>query len=143
MCRHLLPLVAMACLVFAACKRPGPRVCPEGMSLDGKQSKPGHFNWCRSKDGRRAQYIEFQPDGKDRRQICEFRDGRPEGPFTAWFPDGKVWIAGQFAAGLPDGRWNQWDKAGLRVAEGEYRSGRFVAGAPVASTPICDKLHVP
>ena len=46
-------------------------------------------------------------------------------------------------AGRPDGRWNQWDKSGSRVAEGEYRGGRFIAGAPVASAAACDKLNVP
>ncbi len=143
MCRHLLFLLAIACLGSVACKHPGPSVCPEGMSLDGKQSNPGHFVWCHSKEGGRAQYIEFQPDGKEKRQICEFRDGRAEGPFSAWFPGGKVWIAGQFLAGVPDGRWSQWDKSGARVAEGEYRGGRFIAGAPVAGTPICEKLHPP
>jgi antitoxin component YwqK of YwqJK toxin-antitoxin module len=111
------------------------------MSLNGKESKPGQFEWCRSKDGQRAQYVEFQPGGKEKRQTCDFRNGLPDGPFSAWLPGGKVWIAGQFSAGVPDGRWRQWDKTGLRVAEGEYRRGRFVAGAPVASTAVCDKLR--
>jgi antitoxin component YwqK of YwqJK toxin-antitoxin module len=111
--------------------------------LNGKDSKPGRYDWCRSKDGRRVQYVEFQPDGKEKRQICDFRDGQPDGPFTAWYPGGKAWIAGQFSAGHPDGRWSQWDKAGSRVAEGEYRAGRFVAGAPVAGTVACSKLRPP
>ena len=143
MCRHILPLLAIACLGLPACQRPGPRVCPEGMSLEAKQSKPGHSLWCRSHDGKRAQYTEFQPGGKEKRQLCNFRDGRPEGEFAAWLPGGRRWIAGQFAAGQPDGRWSQWDKSGSRVAEGEYRGGRFVAGAPVASAAACGKLHVP
>ena len=121
--RHLLPLLSIACLGFLACRRSGPSLCPEGMSLDDKQSKPGQFVWCRSRDGKRAQYIELQPGGKDKRQVCDYRDGRTEGPFAAWFPGGKVWIEGQFAAGRPD--------------------GRFVAGAPVASAAVCDKLRLP
>jgi hypothetical protein len=143
MCRHFLFLLAIGCLGLPACGRPGPRPCPEGMSLANKQSKPGQFIWCRGRDGKRAQYIEFQPGGNEKRQICDFREGRAEGPFTAWFPGGKVWIAGRFAEGRPDGRWTQWNKAGSRVAEGEYRDGRFVAGAPVAGTAVCDKLRPP
>jgi hypothetical protein len=141
-CR-LLSLLAIVCLDVMACRPSGPRFCPEGMSLDSKQSKPGQVAWCRGKDGRRVQYIEFHSGGKEKRQLCEFREGRADGPFVAWFPDGAVWIRGQFTAGHPDGRWNQWDKAGSRVAEGEYRSGRFVAGAPVAGSANCDKLQVP
>lgn len=141
--RHLLFLLAIGCRDLMACERSGSGGCPEGMSLDAKQSKPGQFIWCRNRDRKRAQYIEFQPNGKEKRQICVFREGRAEGPFTAWFPGGKVWIAGQFAEGRPQGRWSQWDNAGLRVAEGEYRDGRFVAGAPVAGTAPCDKLQPP
>jgi hypothetical protein len=111
------------------------------MSLNRRDSRPGSFEWCRSKDGRKTQYVELQSNGKERRQTCDFRDGRLDGPFTAWHPGGKTWIEGRFSGGLPDGRWSQWDKAGMRVAEGEYRSGRFVAGAPVASTAVCDKLR--
>jgi hypothetical protein len=143
MCDRLLSLLAIVCLDLVACQRAGSPFCPEGMSLDHKQSKPGQVVWCHSRDGRRAQYIEFLPGGKEKRQICEFREGRADGPFVAWFPGGTVWIRGQFTAGRPDGRWNQWDKAGSRVAEGEYRSGRFIAGAPVASAAACDKLNVP
>jgi hypothetical protein len=141
--RYRIPLLALACLGLVACQRPGPSPCPEGLSLDGKNAKPSQSVWCRSHDGKRAQYIEFQPGGKGKRQVCNFRDGRPEGAFSAFFPSGKSWMAGQFSAGRPDGRWSQWDKSGMRVAEGEYRDGRFVAGAPVASTAVCDKLHVP
>jgi len=141
--RLVLPFLAIACLGLMGCQRPGSGVCPEGMSLANKQSKPGQFLWCRSRDGKRAQYIEFQSGGKEKRQICDFREGRAEGPFSAWFPGGKVWIAGRFTAGHPDGRWTQWDKSGSRAAEGEYREGRFVAGAPVAGSAACDKLRPP
>ena len=140
---RLLSLLAIVCVDLMACHGSGPRLCPEGMSLDSKQSKPGQFAWCNSRDGRRAQYTEFHPGGKEKRQVCEFRDGRAGGSFVAWFPGGTIWIRGQFTAGRPDGRWSQWDKSGSRVAEGEYRDGRFVAGAPVASAAVCDKLHMP
>ena len=141
--RHFLLLLAISCLGLLACRGSRSRICPEGMSLDDKHSKPAQFAWCRNRDSKRAQYIEFQPGGKEKRQTCDFRDGRAEGRFVAWFPNGKVWIAGQFAAGHPQGRWSQWDKSGAMAAEGEYRDGRFVAGAPVASSAVCDKLHPP
>jgi hypothetical protein len=137
--RPVYALLVVACVGLVACHRSGTNICPEGLSLDEKLSKPGQIVWCRSGDGKRAQYTEFHPDGKAKRQLCEYRDGQPEGAFSAWMPDGKIWISGQYAAGQPDGRWVQRDKDGQRVAEGEYRGGRFVAGAPVASTAVCQK----
>jgi hypothetical protein len=139
--RQILSLLLFACAGLSACRQSGPSLCPEGLSLDPKASKPNEFVWCHSKDGKRAQYIQFYPGGKSNRQSCEYRDGRPDGPFSAWLPDGKTWITGHYQAGQPDGRWAQWDKAGARVAEGEYRNGRFVAGAPVASSAGCEKMH--
>jgi hypothetical protein len=139
--RPVFALLVFTCVGLGACHRSGPAVCPEGMSLDDTVSKAGQIVWCRSNDGKRAQYIEFHPDGKAKRQLCAYLDGRPEGAFSAWMPDGKIWISGQYAAGQPDGRWVQRDKDGQRVAEGEYRAGRFVAGAPVASTAVCQKRN--
>ena len=141
--RHILPLLAIACIGLPACRGSRFSICPEGMSLDDKHSRPAQSAWCRTRDRTRAEYIEFQPGGKAKRQICDFREGRAEGRFVTWFPNGKVWISGQFAAGRPQGRWSQWDKSGARVSEGEYRDGRFVAGAPLASLAVCDKLQVP
>jgi len=52
------------------------------------------------------------------RQSCSYRSLKPEGSFTAWHPDGKPWVQGQFAAGQTAGKWKQWDVAGNEVAEG-------------------------
>jgi hypothetical protein len=34
----------------------------------------------------------------------------------------------------------QWDSAGNKVAEGEYRDGRLVGGAPVAVAAVCENV---
>ena len=49
-------------------------------------------------------------------------------------------MQGQFVAGLKAGKWKQWDPTGNEVAEGEYSSGRLVAGAPVAGMALCEKM---
>jgi len=141
MFRQVLSLLVVAGVGLGACRSSEPRLCPEGMSLDHKQSKPGQFVWCGDQANKTAQYIEYYPGGKEKRRVCNYLDGRPEGPFFAWFPGGKEWITGQYAAGSPDGNWSQRGEAGQRVAEGEYRRGRFVAGAPVAGTAGCEKLR--
>jgi antitoxin component YwqK of YwqJK toxin-antitoxin module len=133
-------MLVLAGVGTVTCRRSTPNVCPDGMTVDSQKSKPGQFLWCRG-PSKSARYTDFYPGGKEKRQVCEYRDGRPEGHFAAWLPGGKPWIAGQYVAGNPEGRWTQWDSAGNRAAEGEYRSGRFVAGAPVAGTAVCERLH--
>jgi hypothetical protein len=51
-------------------------------------------------------------------------------------------VQGQFAGGQKFGKWKQWDASGTEVAEGEYASGRLVAGAPVAAIADCEKVAV-
>jgi hypothetical protein len=52
-------------------------------------------------------------------------------------------VQGQFAAGVKVGKWKQWDADGNEVAEGDYQTGRLVAGAPVAGMALCEKMARP
>ncbi len=126
----------------AACSK-SEQGCPSGMKVDAARSMPGRHLWCRDEGARAARYIEFHPGGKRPRQICDYRDGRPAGSYSAWFPGGQPWIAGQYLAGQPDGRWEQMDSAGKKAAEGVYRDGRLIAGVPVAGTPVCARMVEP
>ena len=124
MCRHLLPLLAIACLGSGACKHPGPSVCPEGMSLDGKQSNPGHFVWCHSKEGGRAQYIET---ARRSGRFVSFATAGQRGRFLPGFPAARC--------GLRDSSWPVFLMAagvsGTSLARGSPRANT----AAVASSP--------
>jgi hypothetical protein len=72
--------------------------------------------------------------------LLPVRGQEPTGSFTAWLPDGKPWIQGQYAVGFKTGKWKQWNASGNLVAEGDYRSGRLVAGAPVAAMAGCERV---
>ena len=74
------------------------------------------------------------------RQMCRFTEGRPEGDFEGWHRNGKVWLKGVFLAGKPDGKWLQLDEQGQKVADGEYRDGRLIQGAPVAVGALCESV---
>jgi antitoxin component YwqK of YwqJK toxin-antitoxin module len=106
--------------------------------VDGR-SQAGQWQWCESNDKHRAQWLEWHPNTTQLRQSCGYRDGKPEGSFTAWHPNGRPWVQGQFLGGLKMGKWKQWDRSGNAVAEGDYTAGRLVAGAPVAGMAGCDK----
>jgi len=135
---------ALAILVLgglAGCKQhPQSLYCPQGMIEVAARSEAGKEVWCETPDKARTQWIEMHPGTTKPRQSCGYRDLKPEGSFTAWHPDGKPWVQGQFVAGQKTGKWKQWDPSGNEVAEGDYNSGRLVAGAPVAGMALCEKM---
>jgi hypothetical protein len=136
--RHAwIPVLLLGCL--PSCHRPGSPLCPKGTFPVAERSDPGKTQWCESEDKRRAQWIEWHPSTTQLRQSCAYHDGKAEGSFTAWHPNGRTWVQGQFANGLKIGKWKQWDQAGNIVAEGDYITGRLVAGAPVAGMAGCEK----
>jgi hypothetical protein len=110
------------------------------MVLDPQRSTPGHHLWCKDRDGRGARYLEFHPGRKQVRQICDYRDGRPAGSYSAWLPGGQTWITGQYLEGKPDGHWDQVDATGKKLAEGVYRGGQLISGAPVAGAAACERM---
>jgi hypothetical protein len=125
---------------LGACRKSDQVDCPSGMKADPTRSMPGRHLWCKDDGGRGARYVEFHPGRKQPRQICEFRDGRPAGSYSAWLPGGQPWITGQYLAGQPDGRWEQLDSSGKKAAEGVYRNGQLIAGVPVAGTAACERM---
>lgn len=91
--------------------------------------------------GNKAVFLQRYPESGGRvRQMCRFTGGQPEGDFEGWHPNGKAWLKGAFLAGKPDGKWLQLDEQGQKVADGEYRNGRLVQGAPVAVGALCESV---
>jgi hypothetical protein len=130
--RLLVPTLA---LIFATgCRRV--QLCPPGMQVVEQRTVADRSIWCKSPDGRTAQSTDMNNGVK--RQVCEYQDGLAHGRFRAFHPGGTRWIEGQFQAGLPNGPWHQWDKTGLPSADGEYRAGMLIQGAPVASAAKCE-----
>ena len=135
-------LLWVLCVVgsLAACKQESSPFCPKGMSEVAQRSAQGKSVWCESSDKQSAQWVEWHPGQTQLRQRCTYRNGKPEGSFTAWHPNGKPWVQGQFVDGKKVGKWKQWDASGNEVAEGDYTADRLVAGAPVAGMAMCEKV---
>lgn len=136
--RYVVAILAIG--VLAGCKQETSPYCPQGTSSVATRSVTGKHVWCESSDKVKAWWVEFFQGTTKQRQSCGYRNGKPEGSFTAWHPDGKTWVQGQFSAGQKFGKWKQWDPAGNVVAEGDYSNGRLVAGAPVAGMAGCEKM---
>jgi hypothetical protein len=127
-----------ALLGAGGCGKP---ICPTGMRLDSRRSKPGVNAFCESvTDKSRAAFIELHRDGGGRRQVCPFVGGRPTGLYQAFHPDGGRWLEGRYENGVKVGRWTQWASDGRRVADGDYRDGQMVEGAPVGFPATCETI---
>jgi hypothetical protein len=140
---HVCAILVLTLGSLAACKQETSPFCPQGMRAVQARSVEGKSIWCETPDKQRAQWIEWHPGQTYLRQSCSYREGKPEGSFTAWHPNGKQWVQGQFSRGNKIGKWKQWDASGNEVAEGEYSLGRLVAGAPVAGMALCEKMARP
>lgn len=129
--------VALVAGVAGGCRKDSG--CPSGLELVESRSQPGRELWCKSPDGERARWVELGASG-GKRQSCAFMNGKPEGQYLAWHPNGRTWVEGAYRDGTKVGKWEQWDDAGAHVAQGEYRFGEFVAGAPVGFVAKCETL---
>jgi hypothetical protein len=137
--RVALVVVAMAAgLGGAGCRRSSS--CPAGL----EELRVGTDSlWCKDQQTGARLYVQMHPGTKRWRQKCAFTKAGLDGPFEATHPGGQKWIEGRYEAGRLAGKWTQWDEAGNKVADGEYRDGHLVAGAPVAVAAVCDKVpHV-
>jgi hypothetical protein len=119
-----------------ACQKP--TVCPQGFR---EKVADEQAVWCRQAGGKQELYYQLHPTNRRKRQSCPFVAGVLEGPFEAWHPDGKNWLVGRYDTGKPAGKWQQWSETGSKVAEGQYRDGQLINGAPVAMAAICGNIR--
>lgn len=113
------------------------RICPENSKPTGAQTDGGV--WCRT-DTPQTYWVEIHPNTEIARQRCPFEEGRPSGPYEALHVNGALWLKGAYSFGKKSGVWEQWNKEGRRVAQGQYRNGDLVAGAPVGMTATCETI---
>jgi len=98
---------------------------------------------CLSLDPTSSSFVfVFGTDGKKKEQ-CPFVGPLLHGPYLAWHPDGTTSLRGLYREGHKQGRWEQWGTSGLPVAEGSYREGALVAGAPVGAIASCERRVFP
>ena len=118
----------------------GKALCPAGMRVDAQRSTAGSNVFCvNPTDKSHTVFIQLHPNG-GRRQICPFVDGKPAGAYQAFYAGGERWLEGRYEKGRKVGRWMQWAPDGRKVADGEYREGLTVEGAPVGFPASCEAV---
>src|SRR5206468_1035908 len=138
--RFAFALAGLACLTSLTTTGCSKALCPAGMQPDGKRSQSGVNAYCVSTtDKTRTAYIELHATGGPR-QVCAFAGGRANGPYQAFHPGGARWLEGRYEDGLKVGRWTQWAPDGRKVADGEYRAGQAIQGAPVGFPATCETI---
>jgi hypothetical protein len=133
----MLVVASAACASLElGCQKP--TVCPVGFD---ERPVGDQAVWCRGRGaGAQSFYYLLHTGPRRKRQSCPFVGGTLEGPFEAWYPDGRSMLQGQYAGGQLAGKWQQWSETGSKVADGEYRDGRLISGAPVAMAAVCDTV---
>jgi len=133
-----LGLVAAAAACSARSGAPK-RGCPDVLRLAQPSAvSTDNTQWCISEDGGRAQWTEYFPGDKGRKQVCPYGGLKASGTYRSWHRNGQIKIEGLYARGEKIGKWTQFNERGGIVARADYRFGRFVAGAPVGIPARCE-----
>jgi len=119
----LLTLLCGACAVTTS-------TCPTGTKLVGAQKPEGRARWCEVTDGS-STGLPLQSRAFEGKLALVQPTGMPggiEGPFTSWYPDGRLAFHGSYknfgARSVPDGLWTFWYPSGQRRLMGRYRRGQ-------------------
>jgi antitoxin component YwqK of YwqJK toxin-antitoxin module len=98
--------------------------CPADTKPVRKTLETGYGIACEKPDGRReGLYREWHPNGKLRLEI-EYRDGEMNGSYTRWHDNGQKETAGAYKNGQRQGLWTEWYRNGHKSREVEYRDGK-------------------
>lgn len=108
------------------------RICPVGTQLVSDRQPSGRAQWCAT-----TSTVTAAMPLPGRSYNDALGSGRPkavpggvQGPFTSWYPTGKVESHGSYvdlgARSVPDGVWGFWYPHGQRRTLGMYRRGQPV-----------------
>ena len=119
--------VVLACVSLLP-RRPTPLTCSSGAARVDVALPSGPASWCQrpARDGlphREGPFVAWYPDGR-RKIEGAYRDGVADGAWTYWSPDGRKREAGQYRNGREEGPWVRWHTTGALAEAGVYRDGR-------------------
>ena len=81
------------------------------------------------KDGKpNGKWLEWYPEGQQKTQLS-FASGKRDGECSEWHPNGQLRWRATFREGQPDGNWDEWEPDGLHVGHREFEAGRLVKEA--------------
>ncbi len=129
--RWVLPAAAVAITVLVAVtllpRRPPTLACPGDTARADAAVPSGRQQWCEraAADGTRVRqgpYAAFYPDGRAKIEGA-YLDGAADGHWVFWGPDGRKREEGGFRQGREEGPWTRWWANGQPQEVGTYRDG--------------------
>jgi len=103
-----------------------PLVCPKGTVLEVGDPPAGLIELCRRADGKKeGAFRQWSPDGKLKLEGLN-RNNVAEGRWHGWHPNGAPSFIGVFAGGSWSGTWRYWRPDGTRMPDVVYRDGKDV-----------------
>ena len=69
-----------------------------------------------------GRYTEFYDDGMLKMELY-LKDGRPEGTYVIYYPDGKIAEVRSYYHGIFHGEWRTYNEAGQLIGLATYKDG--------------------
>lgn len=82
------------------------------------------------KDDQQLQVTNFYPNG-NKYSVSSGDEKTLNGEYRMWYPNGQLWIFGNYKNNLKDGEFQQFDESGAFVHKGIYREGKLESGEAV------------
>jgi len=107
----------------------GPLVCPTGARVRSSEISAsrggGRQERCINAAGQRHGASRgYFPDGHIR-YYTEWWEGKKQGRFAHWWPNGRLKAEGAHRNWQPEGLWTNWDEAGEITSQHDYATGPF------------------
>jgi len=97
--------------------------CPSGTKLKQDGFAMAFETWCEKADGTLHGPMVSRYDSGQLKEIGTYRDGKREGRWTYWAPDGTLAAKLEFKQGKPHGTWMSWSAQGNKWQQQGYRDG--------------------
>ena len=59
--------------------------------------------------------------------LFQFKDGKEDGPYTAWYENGKKSVEATYKDGKEDGLETMWHENGQKMGERTYTDGELIS----------------
>lgn len=104
--------------------------CPADREVKTKWYSVGGDTWCETPQGvRDGPYASWWDDAHPN-EAGAYRDGKKQGTWSVYHPEGGLWSRGKYVAGLREGQWTWWWSP-LFARNQKQEQGSFRAGRPV------------
>ncbi|MFP6855512.1 MAG: toxin-antitoxin system YwqK family antitoxin [Opitutales bacterium] len=116
-------LAVLLGLLFSGCQKPIERKQMFAMEENATISRDGVLYDIESNETINGYVKDLSDDGV--RILYQVKNGKRNGEFLGWYPNGLQQIQGSFLNGKEHGAWTTWDENGSKTWEGHRKNGKL------------------